>query len=981
MPEDATPDLAQSQYWLRLEVLFHEASRMSDSDRPAFLLEACGESVQLRNELEALLRASGKTFALLEKPVQDVANEFVFQDDSSGKRVGVYRTIRLLGEGGMGKVYLAARADDAYEARVAVKVIGGFLEQNAPMLSRFRAERQILANLNHPSIARLLDGGVTAEGKPYFVMEYIDGISVDKYCRENKLTVHDRLLIFCKICNAVEYAHRNLIVHRDIKPANILVDAQGEPKLLDFGIAKLLDAGSPLVGGAQTSTTEWLMTPDYASPEQVRGEPISTSTDVYGLGVLLYELLSERRPFQSKTSSPLSLIRDVCEKNPDPPSVALRHASTPALPDPGTVGRDLDNIVLTAVRKEPSRRYSSAAQLSADIQAFVDGYPVSASNPSWSYRAGKFINRHRVGVLGTMLATLALVGFSVGMGIFAARANRAQVKAQMEADFLSSMFQAASPDMARGHEITARDLLDRGARRINRELTAEPNVRASLLASIGQAYSDLGLYSQGLSLLEKSFGPHGPQSSIDGGSRATILNLMGTLHRLQGQYKAAEPFFRRTLAVQRATLHSSNPQIASSLADLGECLYLEEKDSEAEPFLREALQIYRENPPDGGDGARNYLALLLERKGSFAEAAHLLSEAVQITRAREGADSPNYATSLHNWASALIDAGDLKGAESKLREVLAIRRKVLGNHHPELAYTLNNLGYVLLEWGDWQDAEPFLRESLSIRSTALGADNPVLAPSWNNVARVLQARGTYQEAQRTYQHALELAGKGNNAWFAAQIEGNMGVLAFDEGNYTEAERLGAASLRAEEKTQGTQTPAVASSLIALGMDRLYQGDANGAESLYRQALTIREGKYPANHLMVINAEGRLGEALLVQGRNNDAEAILRKAAGSISTSRVPLPPWQIAEVRSTLAICQAALRGEQLSKEHMGSDTVMLAGDPRPIFREDPRVRIANLVRVWKERHHNEAVRMTPAPLKQDISRSANVAGSSRPAP
>src|SRR5580700_6574501 len=370
-----------SDHWNRLEKLFYQALDLEPTARIAFLNQACGDNASLRKEVESLLKSSDKTFSFLQKPIEEAVHHL--NSISHGQRVGPYQLTGLLGEGGMGKVYLATRADHLYEQEVAIKLMHAGAKSQG-LLLRFTTERQILANLNHPNIARLLDGGVTEEESPYLVMEYVKGVSIDRYCRERSLAIKDRLQLFRTVCAAVEYAHKNLVVHRDIKPANILVTPEGMPKLLDFGIAKLLSLDPD--EQALTRTTDRMMTPEYASPEQVRGDPITTSTDVYALGVLLYELLAGKRPFRLETTNPLEMVRIICEQDPIAPSRAESENPGLAAPDAARkLSGDLDNIALMAMRKEPSRRYVSVAALAGDVQNYLTGYPVEARSATWKY--------------------------------------------------------------------------------------------------------------------------------------------------------------------------------------------------------------------------------------------------------------------------------------------------------------------------------------------------------------------------------------------------------------------------------------------------------------------------------------------------------------------------------------------------------------------------------------------------------------------
>ncbi len=579
---------SRSDRWLRIEHLFYAALELKNDGRAAFLDEACGNDIELRKEVDSLLRSSEQTMGFLQNPVLEGVQQITAEKDIAGKRIGAYQILRPLGEGGMGKVYLASRADDLYHKEVAIKTLQGGHGQSRAMLLRFRSERQILANLDHPNIARLLDGGITEDGLPYLVMEYVNGLRVDDYCRRNQLGIKQRLQLFCIVCAAVEYAHKNLVVHRDLKPANILVTTEGIPKLLDFGIAKLLDSesGEP----TRTLTSERMMTPEYASPEQVRGDQVTTATDVYALGVLLYELLTGKRPFQLDTTSPFEMARIICEQNPEPPSMASASTTELAVPDAAHILRgDLDNIVLMAMRKEPARRYVSVGALADDVKAYLTGYPVHARTDTWKYRSGKFVRRHKAMVSAAAIVTLALIGFSIGMGLLAKRATKERLTAQRESQFLEGIFQAATPDQAHGQQITARELLDQGAARVDRELAADPEVHGAMLDNIGRAYFDLGFYEQAEPLLERAYALQKKTLGDANLDTAVTLHDLATTMRYQSEYQKADPLFRQALAIRQKKLKKNDPAIAESLSALGECLYLEDRDAEAEPVLRRGL--------------------------------------------------------------------------------------------------------------------------------------------------------------------------------------------------------------------------------------------------------------------------------------------------------------------------------------------------------------------------------------------------------
>jgi tetratricopeptide (TPR) repeat protein len=596
------------------------------------------------------------------------------------------------------------------------------------------------------------------------------------------------------------------------------------------------------------------------------------------------------------------------------------------------------------MRKDPAERYSSVALLSADIHAYLDGYPIQARHHNWTYRSSKFIRRHKLGFSAAVTAVFILIAFSIGMGLLAARANREQQKAQREAEFMASMFRAASPEAARGHEITARDLLDRGAQRIDKELAFEPDVRIPLVVNIAQAYSDLGAYDSGLNLLKRSLPAKDPLRGVNPLEQATILDTEATLYRLKADYKTADPLFRRALAIRRKELTTSDPLIADSLTRLGECLYLEQQDVEAESMLRAALAIRRGENPDNGMDVRNYLALLLKRNGEFSEAAQLLSEAVTISKRVDGIDSPSYQTILHNWASTLIDAGNLQEAENEFRELLPLRRRIIGNNHPDLAYTLNNLGYVLLDEGRPEDAAPFLKENLALVRRVFGDENPSTVAAWNNWARYLQAVGKYVDARKCYQQALAVAAKQSpESWAVAKIDSNLGGLAFAQGDYREAERLANVALEMEKKLGADNTPTIATSLLQVSLDRLYQGDAEAAESLARQALRIREHTLKPQNPAIVAAELRLAETLAAEGKFSEADPLLQRSVEYVHHPPFPLLRWQVAEAEQDYAFCERTL-GKSVNFKLL-TEPSDLKNDPQPVLREAAGVRLPELAR------------------------------------
>jgi serine/threonine-protein kinase len=905
---------AGGAHWKKLEDIFHAALELEPSQRTAYLDAACAGDLSLRNEAEQLLSSAEQTWGFLEKRVQSAAEQVTRGTQPIGERFGDYKIIELLGQGGMGQVYLASRADELYEQQVAIKVVQS---GSRDLLLRFTVERQILANLVHPNVARLLDAGITSSGSPYLVMEYIRGAPIDRHVESRQLSVPDRLHLFQEVCAAVEYAHRNLVIHRDIKPANILVTGDGVPKLLDFGIAKLLEDNKRANAGL-TIEGDRLLTPEFASPEQVRGETVTTATDVYALGVLLYVLLTGGPPFKLADKTPFEAAHIICDQPPTrPSSLASTRGYTAS-----TLRGDLDNIVLKALRKEPDRRYSSVQAFSDDVQRYLDGYPVQASSDAWSYRAKKFVSRHRTAAVISALMAAAILSFAIGATILGNRARRARQISERESEFLASLLAASTPEASRGKPVMVRDLLDQGAKRID-ELSSEPEVQAAMLDTIGSSYLSLGLYEQASPILHRAYELRKQVLGEDSLDVASTAMALGTLAESQGNYEEAESFYRKALSIREKRLGNNDPLVGQSLALVGESLYFESKNTEAEQTLRAALPLVAADSEPGAS-VRNYLALVLEHKGQFDEAVRLLREATDSTLRIEGGDSPNYVTSLHNLAGALSDVGNFTEAEKTETQVLEIRRRVSGTDHPDVGYSLNNLGWFYLEAGDWARAEPYLREGLELNRKTLGENHPRVAGSVNNLARVYHEKGDFASALKLYEQALHIlqTSGGAESWAAAKVEENLGLLHLDLRHLDLAEKHATDALALRRKLGGNDSPEVASSLIDVGLVCMARFDLPGAEARFREALTMRQSFLPATHPSVISAQVRLGEVLLQEGKPQEAEQLLRTAVAAAQSSPFPLLPWQRAEGKSALGACEIAIGNSQqgltLVRESLG---------------------------------------------------------------
>jgi serine/threonine protein kinase/Tfp pilus assembly protein PilF len=811
--------------WQQIKIVLEGALDREVAERTAFLDAACEGDDELRREVESLLASEPELGDFIETPVFRIRPE----EDvplAAGQRIGAYRVVRELGRGGMGSVYLAERADEEFEQRVALKLVRRGMDTDE-IVRRFRSERQILAHLDHPNIAKLFDGGTTEDGRPYFLMEYVEGQPIDEYCDERKLPTHERLELFRQVCSAVHFAHQNLIVHRDLKPGNILVTAGGVPKLLDFGIAKLLDPDQALF--ALTRVELRLMTPEYASPEQVRGETITTASDIYSLGVLLYVLLTGHRPYPRATQDPQSLAKAICETEPLRPSSAVGRVAEVQRPDgtvvelkPESVSRvrdgeerllrrrlagDLDNIVLMAMRKDPQRRYASVAQLSNDIERHLQGLPVVARKDTLGYRTRKFVGRHKLGVAAAAIVLLLIVGSSITMTVLWRRAVREQQRAQAVSTFLQDLFSIPDPSESRGEAVTAREMLDRGVQKIDSGLEKQPELRAELMETMGRVYRNLGLYKSARRLLEGAL--HLNQQTLGKDDLLVAQNLhnLASLLRDMGEEAEAEPLIREAVEIQQKRGATQNIDYAKGLTNLGAFLEGRGELDQAEAYYKKSLAIKRTLPQVDEDDiatSLNNFGKLYATRGNYDAAERNYQESLRLRRKIAGGrPDPEVAKVLGNIASLLQDRGDLAGAETVHRQVLEMRRKLYPAVSPQIALTLNNLGNVLETEGKTADAEKCYREALSIADTKLPSDHPIRATYLRNLASVLVTEGKAEEAEALAREALSIfRAKQPNFWRVADTESVLGSCLTALGRFEEAEKLLLASYPALEKDKG-----------------------------------------------------------------------------------------------------------------------------------------------------------------------------------
>lgn len=748
-------------------LLFREVADLSAPAREQFFA-ARNVPGDLRAEVESLLAFDIDDHLVTNcvgEAAQTLAREAPPEASLTGSSVGSYTLLSPLGQGGMGTVWLAKRGDGRFEGQAAVKFLNaGFVGRAG--IERLQREGSILARLAHPHIARLLDAGVSSFGAPYLVLEYVDGEPIDRYCDTRHLDQAARIRLFLDVLDAVAHAHSNLIVHRDIKPSNVLVTAAGEVKLLDFGIAKLLeDTGGTAEATALTREGGFAFTPEFAAPEQVTGQAITTATDVYSAGVLLFVLLGGKR----RSGSFAEIVQ------------ALAQADFPSLPE---ARGDLANILGKALKAEPAARYASATAFAADLRHYLHHEPITARPDSLRYRASKFLRRRWRGVVAVGAAASVVVALSVFYTArLATERNHARIeaeKASKVSQLLTSMLTESDPFASHeAKEPTVRGLLDAGSARVHKELEGQPELQVEMLTVIGRVYERLGIIDKAQAMLGEALaiGRKGPRNE----ALAQTLNDLGVLQRGKGHASDAGRMLEEALVIRRQLLGNEHKETAVTLSelsrvwrDLGD---LERAEALAKEALRIRRKVYGEDHTETAT-TENDLGLILRDEGKLSESAALLQRSLAVHRLVFGEDHAATARILSNLGTVAEDAGDLAGAERLSRESLDIRRKVLAHNHPDLGRALNNWSAVLRKQGKYAEAERALQEALEIDRSTLGEEHPQTASAQANLARVYLAQGRAAEAEPLARHAVDVRRRmlGAKNWQTASAESLLGAV-------------------------------------------------------------------------------------------------------------------------------------------------------------------------------------------------------------
>ncbi|MCC5942520.1 MAG: tetratricopeptide repeat protein [Balneolaceae bacterium] len=930
------------KYWEEIEKVIDEALLLEEEFRESFIKKKCGQNPDLLTEaleyFSFIKKAEDHNF--LQSDSLNTSNLFHDLDFSSltdiknnviGRAIGPYQITKLIGEGGMGSVYLGERNDGEFQQHVAIKFLrGGFF--SSYMRKRFKNEKNILSRLNHPNITRLLDGGITDDGTPFLIMEYVNGEPIDEYCFKNKLRIDDRLHLFLQIAGAIQYAHSKLIIHRDLKPENIFVTKEGRIKVMDFGIAKFLSPDSEDSSPIQTREGQYVASFNFAAPEQLFSNESTTTTDVYGLGALLYLLLTGQYPLRLNGYSLSEIESVILHTEPKKPGKITDSTI-------GDIPADLEAIIMKALRKEPDQRYSSVEMMADDIKRYQNELPVDARHATFGYRSGKFIRRHRSKIAAAVLLIAGLSGIIIYYTTqITAERNAAQHEAERAGainQFLIDVFETADPEVNRGEQITANEMLNRGVE-MAAGLTSQPELQIDMLTVAGEIYLSLGDYDSAFDVTEKALTQaqklYGEEHVVVAG----ILNSMGTVLRNNGDYTAAKQYILEALEQRRSLLGNEHPETAASLNNLGVTLRLLGEYEQAQSLYEDALEIRRSvlgnQHPDVAKSL-NSLGALFSILGKYEQAHKAHEEALEIRRSALGNLHSDVALSLGNLGIVFSNLGDNEQALVMFEEALVIQQSILGNLHPRVAESLNNLGVFLVSLEEYEQAIEAHKEALEIRREVFGNRHPNIASSLNNLGAALRFAGHLPEARSTLEKAVELQREllgEEHPSFAISLT-SLAFTLRQKGDYEKAHIMFEEALIIQLSALGNLHPRVATLLILFGATLRELGEYEQAFSMYEEALHIRRTLLGDQHpsvAVVLNSLGilliRLEEYEQAIEAHKEALEIRREVFGdrhpsfalSLNNLGAALRfAGHLREARSTLEKT-VELRRELLGEEH-----------------------------------------------------------------
>lgn len=869
--------------WIEIKSVVQEALELPRADRASLLSKSCGEDQELRKEVEAYLAVS-ETQAQHFDAIRIVPH--TLSSLPAGAQVGPFTIESPLGEGGMGIVYLAR--DEKHDRQVALKLVSR---------GTARAEPQLMAQLSHPNIATLYDSGETEKGISYFAMEYVDGVTLTKYCEENKVALDDRLKLFCVVCRAVAYAHRHLIVHRDLTPNNILVTEDGTPKLLDFGIAKQIDTDRTM-----TATQPGLraMTVAFSSPEHIAGGRAATTSDIYSLGVLLCLLLTGRLPYQTPRHKLLQAVQDGEVSAPSTvfsPSVEDGYGTDFTIAEQGRslkkeLQGDLDAIVLKALRLEPEKRYESAGDLVEDVRRHLASEPVNAHHGSVQYRFGKFLKRHRKSLSATFIVLIALVGFVIYRAEQQKETARALARAEAVNAFMLNLFEKADPNHTHGKDLTVRELLDLGVEEAKDKLAEEPEVQASLLTMIGGGLLSLGFYEDAEKPLMEAMQIREMLVDPNAHDLADSYLNVGWYFIESGDYEQARQYTNMALRLFQGSNYRADPGLPEALNQMA-ALEMESGDiKESARLMRDAYRLACERNPDGENNIDFLynLGTVLLQSSEYEEARGNLKTVILKCESSRS-NRPLCASARESLAMIHLKSGDLRLAEEMMLNAVSLRLSVQGREHPHYARALTNLGEVYRKQGRDEEALSRFSEALEIQEEKLG-DHPKVAVTLNNMGLIYAKLSRFQEAEEFLTKSIEIHKKsrGGENLEVGIVMANLANVYGDQGDLERAEAMLRESYRIRVAARGSDSSYAGHGAAHLGANLFEQGRLREAKDMYEQALVTfisvdglrgrRVGRVKHRLAKIYIEKGELEEA---QGLLEDAFRILREHADPLAS--------------------------------------------------------------------------------------------------
>jgi serine/threonine protein kinase/Tfp pilus assembly protein PilF len=909
-----------------LEEIYSAALRLDAAERATFMRQACGEDDALRVEIESLLAQQERLGSFLKRPAIEVlAGTESIPGETAETVIGRYRLLQKVGEGGMGEVWLAEQREPV-RRRVAIKLVKAGMNTREVM-ARFESERQALALMDHPAIAKVFDAGSTPRGAPYFVMEYVAGVPITTYCDNHRLSTRERLELFIHVSEGVQHAHQKAIIHRDLKPSNILVtevDGKAAPKIIDFGVAKAL-AQKLTVDTILTRVGALIGTPEYMSPEQglSSGEDIDTRTDVYSLGIILYELLAGVPPLELHQTTFEEFLRRLREEEPLKPSTKIRTqdpgmSTTVALKrrsDPLTLAKqmrgDLDAIALKALEKDRSRRYGSPADLAADLRRYLNKEAVLAVAPSVAYRTRKFAYRHR-GALATaaafVLVLIAAATISIWQSIRATkqrdRADKEAAVAQAVNDFLQNdlLAQASASNQSRPStkpdpDLRVRTALDRAAVRVAGKFDRQPEVEASIRDTIGQTYMDLGLYPEARTQLERALELYRRALGAENPKTLKMMSRLGRTAELQGKYTQAEALLSPALQVQRRVLGFEHPDTLDSMHLLANVYYRLGKYPQAEALHSQTLEIRRRlSGPDDPEAlaSMSNLALVYSQQGKYPQAEALHRQTLEIRRRVLGPEHPDTLNAMNSLAIDYGQQGKYAQAETLYSQSLEIKRRVLGPEHPDTLMAMINLATTYHFEGKSAQAEALNRQTLELDRRVIGPEHPDTLATMDNSAIVYTAEGKYAQAEALFRQTLEISGRvlGHEHPLSLAFLTDFATMYQRQGKYSLVETYTSQALAGRRSALGSEHPDTMASAADLALAYMSERKFAQSEPLAREALDFNRRKQP-DDWQRFRAESLLGASLAGQKKYAEAEPLLLEGyQGMVARKeRIGMPDW------------------------------------------------------------------------------------------